>query len=427
MSLELELVGFDGLPGAPSADEIELLCATAAQARGVAHGHLAIEIVSEDRIAQLNASFTGRQGPTDVLSFPIDGVEPLDGLPRELGDVVICPQRTADLREAIVHGVLHLLGMDHETDMGEMLELQEKILAAGADSVQRAGFVALAGRPNVGKSTFLNAVLDRKVAIVSDKPQTTRRAIRGVLSAADCQIVFIDLPGVQRPLDLLTQRMAGRVREEIESADAALLLLDGTKRIGGGDRFAAQALEEAGPAVVIAVNKIDKLSKGAVAEALLAAAELELPGEIFPISARTGEGLAALLAHLSSLMPPGSALYRPEERSDQPLQLLIAELVREAAIRRTFAEVPHSVEVLVEEMTMRPRGLCLVTASVWVETDSQKRILVGAHGRMVKAIGTAARRAIEAELSMKVHLSLTVSVRRSWRSDEALLDRLGIS
>ncbi|MFI5004337.1 MAG: GTPase Era [Solirubrobacterales bacterium] len=318
----------------------------------------------------------------------------------------------------------------------------------------RAGFVALAGRPNVGKSTLVNVVVGEKVAIVSDRPQTTRRAIRGVRTAGECQLVLVDLPGVQRPRDALTARMARRVREELEGADAALLVLSGEQGVGPGDRFIARALMESmthAPPTTIAVNKVDRLSRAGVLAALTDAAGLDLEGEVFPISARTGEGLEALLAHLEALLPEGPFLFAAEERSDQPLRLLVAELIREAAIRRTFQELPHVVEVVVEELTERrsadrseidrSRGTLAfgehprfgqhadevhVRALIWVESASQKGIVIGARGRMIAAIGSAARRELQRALGCRVHLDLSVRVRRDWRGDEALLDRLGI-
>jgi GTP-binding protein Era len=291
----------------------------------------------------------------------------------------------------------------------------------------RAGFVALAGRPNVGKSTLVNAIVEDKVAIVSDRPQTTRRAIRGIRSRGDCQIVLVDLPGVQRPRDALTSRMATRVDQELEGADVALLVLNGEQGVGPGDRFIAALLTGAGVPVTIALNKIDRLSRGATAAALAQAAELEVADELFPISARTGAGVPALVEHLGKLMPDGPFLFAERASTDQPLAVRLAELVREAAIKRTFQELPHAVEAIVEEIEYPRPGLARVRALLWVESDSQKGILIGAHGRMIKAIGTAARREIERELDCRVHLDLSVRVRRDWRGDEGLLDRLGIT
>jgi GTP-binding protein Era len=290
-----------------------------------------------------------------------------------------------------------------------------------------SGFVALAGRPNVGKSTLVNAVVGDKVAIVSDRPQTTRRAIRGVWTRGKCQLVLVDLPGVQRPRDTLTARMAARVRQELQDADAALLILSGEQGVGPGDRYIAATLAAARAPVTVAVNKTDRLSRGQTAQALTQAAELEGVGDLFPISARTGEGVAELVEHLAAQMPAGPFMFDPAEHSDQPQVVLLAELIREALIRRTFQEVPHAVEVMIEEIE-RPRpDLTRIRALIWVESESQKGIVIGAHGRMIKAVGSAARRELERETCGAVHLDLGVRVRRDWRADEGLLDRLGIT
>ncbi len=289
----------------------------------------------------------------------------------------------------------------------------------------RAGFVALLGRPNVGKSTLVNAVVGGKVAIVSDRAQTTRRAIRGVHTEGESQIVLVDLPGVQRPRDALTARMSQRVREEQQGADAALVVLNGEQGVGPGDRFIAHTLQGSTP-VAIAVNKVDRLSRARTLAALQGAAALGLDGEVFPVSARTGAGVAQLVAHLQQMLPESPFLFEVDARSDQAPRLLAAELIREAAIRRTFHELPHAVEVVVEEIELVREGVTRVRALIWVESDSQRAIVVGARGRMIKAIGSAARGELERELGGRVHLDLSVRVRRDWRRDEGLLDRLGI-
>jgi GTP-binding protein Era len=290
----------------------------------------------------------------------------------------------------------------------------------------RAGFVALAGRPNVGKSTLVNALVGEKVAIVSDKPQTTRRAVRGVATAPEWQLVLVDLPGVQRPRDALTRRMQRRVEHELAESDVALLVLDGEQGVGPGDRFLAHLLEPAEIPVVVVVNKLDRLNRAQAAEVLTQAAELGVGDDVFPVSAKKGTGVVALAEHLASLLPEGDYLFPPEERTDLPEDVRLAELVREQVLRRTFQEVPHAVAVELDEVERSRSDLVVVRARVLVETDSQKGIVIGAGGRMVRAIGTAARRELERELGAQVHLELRVDVRRRWRGDDALLDRLGI-
>jgi GTP-binding protein Era len=290
----------------------------------------------------------------------------------------------------------------------------------------RSGFVALAGRPNVGKSTLVNGIVGRKVAIVSNKPQTTRRAIRGVSTGEDFQLVLVDLPGVQRPRDALTERMQRRVERELDDSDAALMVLNGEEGVGPGDRFIAAALATSRTPVVIAVNKVDRLDRGETLAVLQAAADLQISDDIFPISARRAQGIDPLTARLAELLPEGPFFYDPAEGSDQPQSVLLAELVREQVLKRTFQEVPHSVEAVIEDVEWERTDFAQVRALLWVETDSQKGIVIGAGGKMIKAIGTAARKELERELGARVHLDLSVRVRRQWRGDEGLLDRLGI-
>ncbi len=290
----------------------------------------------------------------------------------------------------------------------------------------RAGFVALAGRPNVGKSTLLNRLVGEKVAIVSNRPQTTRRAIRGIATHDDWQMVLVDLPGVQRPRDPLTERMQARMEHELSESDAVLLVLNGEQGVGPGDRFIAEAIARAQVPSVVAVNKVDVLDRARTAAALDAAAALPLDAEIFPVSARTGAGVPEVVYEVVRLLPEGSFLYPPEEHTDLPAQVRLAELIREQVLARTRDEIPHAVEVEVDEVEERDDGLLMVVARVWAETESQKAILIGAGGRMVRDVGTAARREIEALVGRRVHLDLSVRVRKGWRRDEGLLDRLGI-
>lgn len=290
----------------------------------------------------------------------------------------------------------------------------------------RSGFVAIAGRPNVGKSTLVNALVGRKIAIVSDKAQTTRRAIRGVVTHEDTQLVLTDLPGVQRPRDTLTERMQRRVEQELGESDAALMVLNAVEGVGPGDRFIAAALRGAKVPVVVAVNKLDRCDRTKVVTTLKDAEDLGIADDIFPISAHKGDGVVALLEHLRGLMPEGPFYFSPEETSDQAEHVLFAELVREQVLRRTRQEVPHAVEVVIDDIFQERDDFVRVRALMWVETESQKGILIGTGGKMIKAIGTKARKELEREMGMQVHLDLTVRVRHGWRGDDRLLDRLGI-
>jgi GTP-binding protein Era len=285
----------------------------------------------------------------------------------------------------------------------------------------KSGIVAVAGRPNVGKSTLVNALCGGKVAIVSDKPQTTRRRIFGVANGDDWQLVLADLPGFQRPRDTLTEHMQRTVDSSFEDVDGVLLVLDARERIGAGDRFVAGRVFELGVPVVIALNKVDRLKPGHIAQQLENAARLGDFHAVHPVSARTGDGVQALRDELVGLLPEGPTYFPPEQRTDLSPEDQVAELVREKALQLTRDEVPHAITVEVEELEEK-----VVRASLYVETESQKQILVGRGGRMVREIGTRSRPEIEALLGHRVFLELQVKVKPRWRRDERLLERLGI-
>ena len=290
----------------------------------------------------------------------------------------------------------------------------------------RSGLVALAGRPNVGKSTITNALVDAHVSIVSDRPQTTRRRSVGVVSTEEWQIVLLDLPGFQRPRDGLTQRMQRAVNETIADVDAVLFVLDATEPPGAGDRFIARAIGGRGVPVLIALNKIDRLRPNEIAAAIGAVAELVDFEELHPVSALTGDGIAPLRADLAARMPEGPALYPTTTSSGDSVRIQIAELIREQALHRTREEIPHAIAVTIDELELGNRkAAAWVSAAVVVETTSQQRILVGKGGSMIRDIGAAARPAIEEALGKRVMLDLTVDVRKNWRNDPSLLDRLG--
>jgi GTP-binding protein Era len=220
--------------------------------------------------------------------------------------------------------------------------------------------------------------------------------------------------------------MQKRMERELADSDAALFMLNGDQQIGPGDRFIAEAVKRSGLPVVTAVNKVDLLSRARVLDALQAAADLDVPGEIFPVSARTGAGVPEVLEALVGVLPEAPLMYPPEDHTDLPENVRIAELIREQVLRRMRHELPHAVEVEVEEIDEREDGMRMIEARMWAETESQKAILIGSGGSMVRAIGTSARQEIEALLGARVHLDLSVRVRKGWRGDEALLDRLGI-
>ena len=285
----------------------------------------------------------------------------------------------------------------------------------------RSGFVAVAGRPNVGKSTLVNALAGGKVAIVSDKPQTTRRRIAGVVNGAGHQLVLVDLPGFQRPLDPMTERMQRTVDQAFEDVDAVLFVLSARERIGAGDRFIAQRVFSLGVPVIIALNKVDRLKPGHIATQMDTASKLGDFHALHPVSAKTGDGIDALREELVELLPEGPAYFPSDQRSDLSLEDQVAELVREKALALTREELPHAISVEVEELDDK-----VARANVYVETESQKQIVVGRGGSMVKEIGTRARPEIEHLLGHPVFLELQVKVKPKWRRDEQLLGRLGI-
>ena len=285
----------------------------------------------------------------------------------------------------------------------------------------KSGFVAVAGRPNVGKSTLTNAISGGKVAIVSDKPQTTRHKIFGIANGDDYQLVLVDLPGFQRPLDALTERMQRTVDTSFEDVEGVLFVLSARERIGAGDRYIASRVFSLGVPVVIALNKVDRLKPGHIATQMAAAAKLGDFHALHPVSGKTGDGIPELKQELVELLPEGPLYFPQEQRTNLPLELQIAELVREKALELTREEVPHAISVEVDELTDR-----VVRANVLVETASQKQIVVGKGGSMIKQIGTRARPEIETLLGHRVFLELQVKVRPHWRRDDTILQRLGV-
>jgi GTP-binding protein Era len=285
----------------------------------------------------------------------------------------------------------------------------------------KSGFIAVAGRPNVGKSTLVNALCGQKVAIVSDKPQTTRRRIFGVANGDDYQLVLADLPGFQRPQDALTERMQKTVDASFEDVEGVLFVLSARERIGAGDRFIAHKVYALGVPVVIALNKVDRLKAGHNAQQMTVAASLGPFHAVHPVSAKTGDGIGQLREELVGLLTEGPLYFPREQATDMSDSDRVGELIREKALGLTRDEVPHAISVEVEEIEEK-----VVRASILVETESQKQIVVGKGGSLVKGIGTRARPEIEALLGHPVFLELKVKVRPRWRRDAATLERLGL-
>ena len=286
----------------------------------------------------------------------------------------------------------------------------------------KSGFVAVAGRPNVGKSTLVNALTGTKVAIVSDKPHTTRHQIRGVRTTDEAQLVLVDLPGWQKPIDTLTERMQGRVDETIASdVDVVMLVVSARERIGAGDRFVARRVFSLGVPVIIVVNKVDRLKSGHIASQMKEAATLGDFHALHPVSAVTGDGIDELRSDLISLLPEGPMYYPAETETDMSVESQIAELVREQALRLLKEELPHAITAEVVEIEDKH-----VHVRLYTETESQKQILIGKGGTMVREIGRTARPYIEQLLGHPIYLQLQVKASPKWRRNQTMLERLGL-
>ncbi|MFN2545486.1 MAG: GTPase Era [Actinomycetota bacterium] len=289
----------------------------------------------------------------------------------------------------------------------------------------RSGIVAVVGRPNTGKSTLVNALVGRKVSIVSDKPQTTRRGVRAVLTTEGYQVVFADTPGFHKPRTLLGERLNDTVAAAVDGVDAVVLVVDAEAGVGRGDAFVygSRVAGVRGPKIC-AVNKVDVVKHHAVVPQLTAAQRLGEFDEIVPLSARSGRGVSELLDLIVSRLPEGDALFPEDEVTDQPLEVRVAEIVREKALELTRQELPHSIEVQVEELE-RDEGLVRIEALLLVERESQKGIVIGKGGAMLKTIGSRARQELEFLFGTKVFLGLRVKVLREWQRDPKALQRLG--
>lgn len=290
-----------------------------------------------------------------------------------------------------------------------------------------SGFVAVVGRPNVGKSTLLNTVVGQKVAIVSDKPQTTRNRIRAILTRPDAQIVFLDTPGLHKPKHRLGERMVQTALSTLNEVDAVLFLIDGAAGVGGGDRYIAELLRQIETPVFLVVNKIDAVSEGK--EAVRMAGEqlpdLE-PVGVFAVSGLLGYGTQELVDALVAHLPEGPKYYPDEWVTDHPERFVVAELIREQALHLTREELPHAIAVFVERMEQREgKNLVDIDATIYVERESQRGIIIGKAGAMIRSIGMGARREIEALLGTQVNLQLWVKVKRDWRNKESFLQELG--
>lgn len=302
--------------------------------------------------------------------------------------------------------------------------------AGGAEKTTsgfRSGFVAIVGRPNVGKSTLVNRMVGGKIAITSSRPQTTRGSIRGILDVPDAQVVFIDTPGYHKPRTLLGERLNEIVRAAWSDVDLVLLLVDGKGGIGAGDEKIASAISDIGPDVFLVVNKIDRLRPEEIAVSLTKATALRDFEEYVPVSAATGENVDHLTGIVVDRMREGPMYYPPGTRSDQPPPAFVAELVREKLLARTREELPHSIAVVTEDYEERDDGVLMIQAIVYVERESQKGMVIGKGGDVIKAAGTEARLEIEALFGRKVFIDLRVKVEKDWQQRAYALERLGFN
>lgn len=291
----------------------------------------------------------------------------------------------------------------------------------------RSGFVAVVGRPNVGKSTLVNALVGEKISITSDKPQTTRSAVRGILNERGLQVVFVDTPGYHKPQTLLGSRLNDVVRAAWSDVDLALFVVDGKSGVGRGDARVASDLDRAGCPVLCVVNKTDAMKPHEIARSLAAVAELGEFEEFMPISAKSGDGVDELRSLVVSRIPEGPMFYPEGTNTDQPPPIFVAELVREKLLARTRDELPHSIAVVTEDYEERDDGLLEIRSTIYVERDSQKGIVIGKGGETIKAAGTEAREEVEALFGRRVFLDLTVKVEKDWQRRAHSLERLGFA
>lgn len=397
---------------------------------------LTLRLVDDAEIRELNRSYRRIDSATDVLSFP--GEETPEG--RHLGDIVISVETAAargetsladELKVLALHGILHCLGHDHETDNGEMealeARLRDRFLGPSESRSTRAGIVALVGRPNAGKSTLMNRMLGEKLAIVSDKPQTTRHRLIGILSTGRGQMVFHDTPGLHRPLHRLNRRMVHAAAAALKEADVVCLLRDAATPFGRGDAYAldlvgAAAAERTRPMLCL-LNKIDLISKPRLLPEIERYAGRALFEEIVPVSALTGDGVDEVLELLWRHLPPGEPRHDPELLTVHTERFLVAELIREKLLEQTRDELPFTTAVVIEAWEDGEKRTDLL-AHILVDRESHKGIVVGRGGRRIKEIGTAARRDLEQFLGRRVYLELRVRTEPGWREDAAVLSRL---
>ncbi|GIP01805.1 MULTISPECIES: GTPase Era [Paenibacillus] len=289
----------------------------------------------------------------------------------------------------------------------------------------KSGFVAIIGRPNVGKSTLMNQVIGQKIAIMSDKPQTTRNKIHGVYTTNESQVVFLDTPGIHKRQSKLGDYMNQTALSTLGEVEAALFLVDASEGIGGGDRYIAEQLQKIKTPIILVMNKIDKIEPPALLPLIEQYRKLHDFAEIVPISAKLGSNVNTLLEQIQKYLPPGPQYYPEDQVTDHPEQFVCAELIREKILHMTREEVPHSIAVTIEDMRVEENGTVYISAVIFVERDSQKGIIIGKQGALLKEVGRQARQDIQRLLGSKIFLELWVKVKKDWRNQERVLRDLG--
>ena len=291
----------------------------------------------------------------------------------------------------------------------------------------KSGFVAVIGRPNVGKSTLINKIIGQKVAITSDKPQTTRSRIQCILTQDDAQIIFLDTPGIHKPKFKLGEYMLKAAEGTLKEVDAIFFVIDATEKFGGGEKYILERLNATTKPVILVVNKVDLIEREKILPIIAEYSARRDFAAVVPISAAVGTNVDALINEAKNFLPDGVQYYPADMITDQPERLIVAELIREKILHATQDEVPHSIAVDLEELTTRDNGTIFIRATIYVERDSQKGILIGKRGAMLKQVGAAARPEIEMLLGAKVFLDLWVKVKRDWRNSSSALNQLGMS
>lgn len=289
----------------------------------------------------------------------------------------------------------------------------------------KSGSVAIIGRPNVGKSTLMNQVIGQKIAIMSDKPQTTRNKIHGVYTTNESQVVFLDTPGIHKRQSKLGDYMNQTALSTLGEVEAALFLVDASEGIGGGDRYIAEQLQKIKTPIILVMNKIDKIEPPALLPLIEQYRKLHDFAEIVPISAKLGNNVDTLLEQIQKYLPPGPQYYPEDQVTDHPEQFVCAELIREKILHMTREEVPHSIAVTIEDMRVEENGTVYISAVIFVERDSQKGIIIGKQGALLKEVGRQARQDIQRLLGSKIFLELWVKVKKDWRNQERVLRDLG--